>query len=96
MLQGMGMKQAFGEEADFSKMTTKKGLLFSRVTHKTYIHVNEEGTKAAAVTFGDRPFGGPRRNQPKIFTADHPFLFLIRHEKTGAILFMGRVMNPKP
>ena len=76
-------------------MDGKKDLLISDVIHKAFVDVNEEGTEAAAATAvimaGSAP-GVPA--PPKVFKADHPFLFLIRHEKTGAILFMGRVTDP--
>jgi serine protease inhibitor len=53
--------------------------------------VNKEGTEAATATVGG--FGGPSP-PPPIFQADHPFLFLIQENKTGSILFIGRVIDP--
>jgi serpin B len=56
--------------------------------------VNEEGTEAAAATgvvVGITAMPAP----PIVFRADHPFIFLIRHRKSGAILFLGRMSNPK-
>lgn len=98
-LKRMGVKKAFSaEKADFSGMTKKKELFFSEVIHKAFVAVDEEGTEAAAataviMTLGASPLMAKR--EPKIFKADHPFLFIIRHKKTGAILFMGRLMDPK-
>jgi serpin B len=92
----MGMAEAFTPAADFSGMTGQKDLFISQVVHKAYVDVNEEGTEAAAATgvmmkLSSMP--GPRP-EPIIFRADRPFLFLIKDNKTGAILFMGRVANP--
>jgi serpin B len=94
-LKSMGMVDAFGGAADFSGMNGKKDLFISAVVHKAFVDVNEEGTEAAAATavVMNRMAAMPA-DEPKVFRADHPFLFLIRHEKTGAILFMGRVADP--
>jgi len=61
--------------------------------HKALVAVNEEGTEAAAST-AVLMEGGEAEPIP-VFRADHPFLFLIRDKRTGSILFMGRVVNPK-
>jgi serine protease inhibitor len=96
-LAGMGMGIAFDpENADFSGINPDRELFISRVLHKTYIEVNEEGTEAAAVTaveIGTTSVGP----EPDIryFTADHPFLFAIRENSSGTILFMGRVNMPE-
>jgi serpin B len=94
-LKKMGMKDAFSlPPADFSGMTGKKDLLISAVIHKAFVDVNEEGTEAAAATgVVMRMEAVPTR--PVVFRADHPFLFLIRDTRSGAILFLGRLMNPK-
>ena len=98
-LKRMGVKKAFSaEKADFSGMTKKKELFFSEVIHKAFVAVDEEGTEAAAATAVIMTLGASplmAKPEPKIFKADHPFLFIIRHKKTGAILFMGRLMDPK-
>ena len=95
-LRQLGMVDAFTAAADFSGMSAREKLVLSGVIHQAYVAVDEEGTEAAAATavmmvgaemHGDKP-------EPKVFTADHPFLFLVRHRPTGAILFMGRVVNP--
>ena len=57
--------------------------------------VNEEGTEAAAATGVVRGSGLPRRRTCRASVADHPFVFLIRDKRSGSILFMGRVVNPK-
>lgn len=96
-LTKMGMADAFSEtKADFSGMTGKKDLYIARVIHKAFVDVNEEGTEAAAATAVIMATKSAMvRPKPLVFRADHPFLFLIRHEKSGAILFAGRLMNPK-
>jgi len=91
----LGMKQAFGKSADFSGMTGKRDLWISAAIHKAYIDVNEEGTEAAAATGTVmRSMAMSYEQQPIVFRADHPFVFLIRDERSGAILFMGRVIDP--
>ena len=91
-LQALGMKQAFTPTADFSAMA-EKSLMISTVLQKTFIDVNEKGTEAAAVTFigmvatSVGPAPEPRRVD---FFADRPFLFMIRENSTGAILFIGQ------
>jgi len=88
------MKDAFSGAANFSGMTDDpRGFFVGGVFHKAFIDVKEEGTEAAAATAvvmmrGAVPAPGT------IFFADHPFLFLIKDEKSGTILFMGRVVDP--
>ena len=93
-LPAMGMVDAFDERlADFSGLTGNKELFISGVFHKAFIDVNESGTEAAAATavvVGLKSMPPPST----IFRADHPFVFLIRHQSTGSILFLGRVANP--
>jgi serpin B len=91
-LVAMGMTDAFGD-ADFSGMDGKKDLVISAVVHKAFVDVNEEGTEAAAATAV--VMGRAAMPEPApVFRADHPFLFLIRDTKTGAILFLGRILDP--
>jgi len=91
VLQKMGMRDAFTPAADFSGMAGGKGLFITAVIHKAFVDVNEEGTEAAAAT----AVVVGTVSVPPSFRADHPFLFLIRHNQTGTILFLGRVANPK-
>ncbi|MGD0293054.1 MAG: serpin family protein [Terracidiphilus sp.] len=96
-LGAMGMPLAFGERADFSGMNGNRDLRISAAIHKAFIDVNEEGTEAAAVTAMNMMTTAiyePNRPQPIIFCADHPFFFLIRDNRSGGILFMGRVNDP--
>lgn len=95
-LQQLGMTTAFSSSADFSGMTGSRELYISAVIHKAMVAVDEEGTEAAAATAVVMralmaPATGPR---PISFRADRPFFFLIRDTKTGALLFLGRVLNP--
>ena len=93
-LSQMGMPEAFLPSADFSGMDGKKDLHISKVIHKAYVEVNEKGTEAAAATaVVVAPTAAPPGKIVE-FRADHPFLFLIRHEASGAILFMGRMVDP--
>ena len=93
VLAKMGMSDAFSGKADFSGMEQKKELFISDVIHKAFVEVNEEGTEAAAATAVEL-CGSAEPPQPLEFKADHPFLFLIRDNTTGSILFMGKVVNP--
>ncbi|XP_032407996.1 leukocyte elastase inhibitor-like isoform X4 [Xiphophorus hellerii] len=89
VLSSMGMVDAFDEmKCDFSGMSSNKGLFLSQVSHKAFVEVNEEGTEAAAAT------GGLVADSVTFFTADHPFLFFIRHRITKTILFAGRFCSP--
>jgi len=92
-LAGMGMPIAFSGAADFSGMTGSPDLFISEVIHKAFVSVDEAGTEAAAATAVIMPESGPPEH-PVEFTIDRPFIFLIRDIETGAILFVGRVMNP--
>lgn len=92
-LKAMGMQEAFTAAADFSGMTGSTDLYISAAVHKAFIEVNEEGTEAAAATALVMRLTAVQAPPPR-FRADHPFLFLIRHNPTGSILFMGRLANP--
>jgi serpin B len=96
-LKDLGMTEAFTRDADFSGISASAGnkLMISAVIHKAYVDVNEEGTEAAAATAVPMVGATARPGNPAIFRADHPFLFMIRHEPTGSILFLGHVVNPK-
>ncbi|MEN3012053.1 MAG: serpin family protein [Dictyoglomus thermophilum] len=90
----LGMSDAFDDMlADFSTMTGSRDLYISKVIHQSFIEVNEEGTEAAAATAVIMS-GKSISLGPKIFKADHPFLFFIIHKPTNTILFMGRFIEP--
>ncbi len=93
-LSDLGMPTAFTNSADFSGMTGTKDLKIDKVIHQAFIEVNEEGTEAAAAT-GVAMIKRSKKRPIPIFKADHPFIFIIQHNETGNILFMGRVSNPK-
>jgi serpin B len=77
-------------------MSTQEQLFISAVIHKAFVDVNEEGTEAAAATGGPmRPTAIRSPEEPVDFRADHPFVFLIRDNRTQSILFLGRLVNPK-
>ncbi len=91
----LGIRDAFLENtADFSGMGWPKGELWiSQIKHKAYVEVDEKGTEAAAATAVEmRTTALPP--PPPVFRADRPFLFVIQHDQTGAILFMGRLVDP--
>lgn len=95
VLASLGMGVAFDEDnADFSRMadleTVGGNLYITKVAHKTFIEVNEEGTEAAAVT----SVGVGIKSLPPRFIVDRPFFFAIRDGETGTVLFMGTVVEP--
>ena len=92
-LSEMGMPVAFSSDADFSGMTGKKDLFISDVIHKAFVSVDEAGTEAAAATAVIMELTAIPETPVEV-TLDRPFIFLIRDIETGAILFVGRVMNP--
>jgi serpin B len=90
-LQQLGMRTAFSGEADFSKMTPNHaGLFVTDVQQKTFVEVDETGTRAAAVT--GIGIGCSAPPQPAVFHADRPFLYAI--VKGDSILFLGRFVGP--
>ena len=94
-LSAMGMPKPFENGADFSAMNGKHDLWISAAIHKAYVDVNEEGTEAAAATgIAISARAMVRPEPPIVFRADHPFLFMIRDNQSGGILFMGRVTDP--
>lgn len=96
VLESMGMTLAFTEQADFSGISTEEQLFISAVIHKAFVDVNEQGTEAAAATGVIlAPTSAAFPQEPVVFRADHPFVFLIQDNRTGSILFLGRLTNPK-
>jgi serine protease inhibitor len=96
-LKAVGMGVAFNpRDADFSGIRPERDLYISKVKHKAVVEVNEEGTEAAAATSVGVSITSARQPRERFsFVADRPFLMAIRDSKTGAILFMGAVMEPK-
>jgi serpin B len=93
-LAEMGMPIAFSGGADFSGMTGNPELAISEVLHKAFVSVDEAGTEAAAATAVIMRLTAVPGESSVNVTIDHPFIFLIRDIETGAILFVGRVLNP--
>ncbi|KAE8796186.1 Serpin-ZX [Hordeum vulgare] len=98
MLKGLGLQLPFSSEADLSEMVDSpaaRSLYVSSVFHKSFVEVNEEGTEAAAATAAVVTLRSLPVEPVKVdFVADHPFLFLIREDLTGVVLFVGHVFNP--
>ncbi|XP_012392644.1 serpin B6 isoform X2 [Orcinus orca] len=93
VLRALGVTDAFeGARADFSAMSAQSNLCLSRVVHKAFVEVDEQGTEAAAATAAVLMLRCARIT-PR-FCADHPFLFFIQHSKTRGLLFCGRLSCP--
>jgi serpin B len=92
-LAAMGMPVAFTGAADFSGMTGNRDLSIAEILHKAFVSVDEAGTEAAAATAVVMNLTAAP-GEPVEVTLDRPFIFLIRDIETGAILFVGRVVNP--
>ena len=93
-LAALGMGQALTGEADFSGMTGGRDLFISDVIHKAFVAVDEAGTEAAAATAVVMREMAAAPEEPIELVIDRPFVFLIRDIQTGAILFIGRVVDP--
>ena len=91
------MANAFSIAANFSGATKARPLFIQKALQEAFVNVDEEGTEAAAVTaiamvtigLGTSPV------RPIPFHADHPFFYLIRDKKTGGVLFIGRIIDPR-
>ena len=103
-LEALGLSDAFDRDrADFRHLADRlfglplEALWIEDAVQKAFVEVNEEGSEAAAATAF---FGGATATSipppPVEITIDRPFIFLLRHSDTGAVLFMGRVLNPDP
>ena len=92
-LEGMGQGLAFGAQADFTGIHKDGGIAISSVVHKAFADIDESGTEAAAATaIGIAGSAAP--GDMETVRLDHPYLFVIRDNGTGAILFVGRVQDP--
>ncbi|KAG7572392.1 Serpin superfamily [Arabidopsis suecica] len=96
VLKDMGLTLPFTSGGNLTEMVDSPSngdkLYVSSILHKACIEVDEEGTEAAAVSVGVIMLMCLRRNPD--FVADHPFLFTVREDKSGVILFMGQVLDP--
>jgi serine protease inhibitor len=91
-LGALGMEVAFiPDVADFSRMYQNEHVWIDEVRHKAFVQVNEEGTEAAAATTVSTAYGPPPG-----FWANRPFVFVIRENESGAILFIGKIVDPCP
>jgi serpin B len=93
-LAAMGASEAFSARADFSGVSADVPMRIEQVIHSTFIAVDERGTDAAAatgITFGPTSIAPVRQ-----FDVDRPFVFVIRDVQTGAPLFVGHVLDPRP
>lgn len=101
-LQQLGLILPFAYEADFFGISEDlqgiERFVIDGIVHQSFVEVDEQGTEAAAATavVGVVVSGARRQPDPIAFHADHPFLFLIRDNRTGLIIFMGRLVHPEP
>ncbi len=94
-LKALGMESAFSNGANFSNMTSAS-VAINEVKHKTFVEVNEEGTEAAAATsVGVMLTSARMPEEPFQMVVDRPFFCAIRDNKTGTVLFMGSIQEPK-
>ncbi|XP_011381549.1 leukocyte elastase inhibitor isoform X2 [Pteropus medius] len=91
-LAHLGVEDLFTSKADLSGMSGARDIFISKIVHRSFVEVNEEGTEAAGATAGIAAFCMlmPEEN----FTVDHPFIFFIRHNPSTNILFLGRLSSP--
>lgn len=90
-LADLGLTEAVDKnKADLSKISGKKDLYLANVFHATALEWDTEGNP-----FDGDIYGREEMKNPKLFYVDHPFLFLIKDNKTNSILFIGRLVRPK-
>jgi len=95
-LKKLGMGIAFGDTADFAGIQKSRRLEISEVRHASFLRVDEEGTEAAAATsIGIRPLAMRVEPPPFHMIVDRPFFVAIRDERSGQILFTGRIDDPE-
>jgi serpin B len=95
-LVALGLTTAFGDTADFSRITVEVPLEIAHVVHQANITVTEDGTEAAAATaVVMAPTSAPPTDEPIPLVFDHPFVFALRDRTSGAVLFLGRVADPR-
>ena len=94
VLQDMGMKLAFSDQADFTGMAKDGGLAISDVIHQTFLKVDEDGTEAAGATAVVMSGTSVPVDPPFDMVVDRPFIFAILDRPTGAVLFLGRMLKP--
>ncbi|XP_010229528.1 serpin-Z1 [Brachypodium distachyon] len=99
LLRDMRLERPFRPSYDFAEMVDcSEPLVVGSVLHECVVEVNEDGTMAAAATEADMIAGfsieGEEHVEVVDFVADHPFLFLVREDKSGIVLFAGQVVNP--
>ncbi|NWQ85552.1 OVALX protein, partial [Burhinus bistriatus] len=92
VLMALGMTDLFSPSANLSGISSAESLKISEAMHEAYMEVNEEGTEMA----GSAGVMGFIKHSSEFeeFRADHPFLFLIKHNPTNSILFFGRYCSP--
>jgi serpin B len=98
ILTDMGLTKPFEEEANFSGISTKKGLHIGNVIQRTVLKIDEKGAKKEIAPEEDTEKtngnGKKEKEYPTIFTANHPFMYILFDKETNQILFIGRVTNP--
>ncbi|XP_074086757.1 thyroxine-binding globulin-like isoform X2 [Macrotis lagotis] len=94
ILPGMGIQDAFTNQADFSGISEHYKLMISNVVHKSVLEVGEKGTEAAAVTEIRMEFRSASVNPGTLIVLNRPFLVMILDKATRSILFLGKVMEP--
>ncbi|KAH0864640.1 hypothetical protein HID58_081851 [Brassica napus] len=98
VLKDMGLTSPFTRGGSLTEMvdfpTMAENLYISSILHKAFIEVDEEGTEAATVSFADLLTCSACQSRKPDFIADHPFLFTVREDKSGVVVFMGQVLDP--
>lgn len=90
-LAGLGLTEAIDKsKADLSKISGKKDLYLANVFHAAALEWDTEGN-----TYDADIYGKEEMRSPKLFYADHPFIFLFKDNRTNSILFIGRLVRPK-
>ncbi len=94
VLQSMGIKQAFSNQANLTKISKQGRLYVSAVKHKTFVQIDEKGTEAAGVTSIGVGVTSVNPNTPPTIIFDRPFLMVLSEKQSNTILFMGKITNP--
>ncbi|NJO70000.1 MAG: serpin family protein [Bacteroidetes bacterium] len=93
-LQALGMSTMFTDMADLTRINKNGNLQVSKVMHKTFVDVNEEGTEAAAVTSVEIVLTSAGPDDLLIFSANKPFIYVIKEKDSNTLLFMGIMNEP--